>query len=548
MRLLVLMFTIFKFAFSQEYMDAYSLLKSDFVENFDKDLVSQAIEKNRGFAVSSYLALKTASFFAHAGYTEEASVFLNKVDERAILKDDLPFYEYIKYLVQQDKRTENLKRVVVEYPDSYYGYKLFIENQQLFSEDEKVKILETLIKKKMKERATFLLFSLSEPDAIKYIRLLLATNNQEKQDIFSQIEPGSTYYLQSLKHMALYSKEYEKLYLQNIASNKEEYEKAVLMFCERSFYRGEEISQYIEMVSPTSPYYPQLKWFEFLQLYRNGEYQKALEVVQPYHKHYDHDRYNYWLYLVKKKLGEPDAENQLDAIRGREVRDISQISYYRALLDYKAGNRYSFKIPAVKTKDDEVTRLLKSLKKEDYRLAYTESIYLTKTGHCNQVYSALPEVGVRCFDRNSPLTFTKPFGRVDYNENLVYSIIRQESFFDPYAISVSNAVGITQFIPKTATGFAKKLGLENFDMTHLYSPQLAIRFSVEYLKYLDKMWNGNLIYIVASYNAGENAVKRFLENNRIDDPAEFVELFPYKETREYVQKVIRNYIIYNSME
>lgn len=546
MRLFILMILIFKFVVAHEYLDAYHLFKSDFLESFSKDIVYQTIQKNRNFAISSYLALKTASFLAHSGQTQEASMFINLIDERAIIKDDIPFYEYVKYISQGG--VENLRKIAINYPDSYYGYKLFIENQQLFSEDEKVKILESLIKKRMKERAVFLLFSLSEADAIKYIKLLLATNGQEKQEIFSQIKPESKYYLQSLKHMASYIKEYEKLFLQKVSSDKEEYERSVLNFCERSFYKGEDVSTYINMINPDSLYYPQLKWFEFLYLYKNGEYQKALDIIQSYGRYYEPDRYNYWLFLVKKKLGEANPERHLDDIIIRDIRDISDLTYYRAILDYKSGKRYSFKAPSLKIKDEQTVNLLKNLKKEGYRLAYIESVYLTKTGYCNQVYFAMPEVGVRCFDRNSPLTFIKPFGKIDYNENLVYSIIRQESFFDPYAISISNAVGVTQFIPKTATGFAKKLGIENFDMTHLYNPQLAIRFSVEYLKYLDKMWNGNIIYMIASYNAGENAVKKFLENNQIEDPAEFVELFPYKETRDYVQKVIRNYIIYNSME
>lgn len=547
MRFLILTLIIFKLAISQEYISAYNLLKSDFVENFNKDLVYQAVEKNKSFAIASYLALKAASFLAHAGHLQEASVFLNKVDEKAILKDDVPFYEYIKYLIQDNKKTENLKRLVINYPDSYYGYKLFVENHHLFSEDEKVIVLETLIKKRMRERATLLMFFLTELDSIKYVRLLLATDIQEKQEISKQIKPDSKYYLQSLKHMASYSKEYEKLYLQNIASNRDEYEKAVLTFCEKSFYRGEDVSTYLKMVNSDSPYYPQLKWFEFLQLYKKGDYQKALEAIQPYSTHYQTDKYNYWLYLVKKRLGEPEAEQYLNAVSSREIKEISQLSYYKALLDYKSGNRYSFKYQPPKI-DDKITITLKSLQKQDYKLAYTESIYLTKTGYCFQVYSAMPEIGVRCFDKNSPLTFIKPFGKIDYNENLVYSIIRQESFFDVYAISTSNAIGITQFIPKTANSFAKKLGIKNFDITHLYNPQLAIRFSVEYLKYLENLWKGNLIYMVASYNAGENAVKKFLDTNQIDDPAEFIELFPYKETRDYVQKVIKNYIIYDSLE
>lgn len=548
MRFLVGIILAVKFAFAQDYQTAYNLLKSDFIEKFDRDQVFNTIQKNKRFAISSYLALKTASFLTYAGHTQEASTFLDMVDDKAILKEDRPFYEYIRYLINSEKNPEELKRLVITYPDSYYGYKLFVENSQLFDEDEKVRIIESLIKKKMRDRAIFLLFSLSQPDAIKYVRLLLATTNQERQDIFSQIEPGSPYYIQSLKHMASFGKEYERLYLQKIYSNREEYEKSLLGFCEKSFYKGEDISPYLEMISPDSQYYPQIKWLEFLQLYRNGEYHKAVSTIQGYAKHYNPDRYNYWIYLVKKKLGEPDAESFLNTIITREIKDLSQLSYYRAILDYKFGNRYRFKFEWPKQTVDEIDVVLRNLKNIDYKLAYVESLYLTKNGYCNQLFYVMPEIAVRCFDKNSLATFIKPFGKIDYNENLVYSIIRQESFFDPYAISTSNAVGITQFIPKTAISFAKKLGLDDFDMTHLYNPDLAIRFSVEYLKYLEKLWNGNLIYIVASYNAGENAVKKFLESNNIEDPVEFVELFPYRETRDYVQKVIRNYIIYSSLE
>jgi soluble lytic murein transglycosylase len=61
------------------------------------------------------------------------------------------------------------------------------------------------------------------------------------------------------------------------------------------------------------------------------------------------------------------------------------------------------------------------------------------------------------------------------------------------------------------------------------------------------MFDGELIYVFASYNSGENAIKDFLEKNNPKDLAEFIEFYPYDETRDYTKKVLRNYIIYKAL-
>jgi soluble lytic murein transglycosylase len=62
------------------------------------------------------------------------------------------------------------------------------------------------------------------------------------------------------------------------------------------------------------------------------------------------------------------------------------------------------------------------------------------------------------------------------------------------------------------------------------------------------MFNRNLVYVFASYNSGETAVKKFIDKNNIKDEAEFMEFYPYQETRDYVKKVLRNYVIYKYKE
>lgn len=551
MRLVLAILIFYKLSFGNPYEDALALFRSDFVDNFDSEKTMQTIEKNRRFAISSYLALKSASYLYFSGSIEEGKKFMQFVDEKALGKEDIPFFLYLKQLLEGNKENrDSLKRLVLNYPESYYGYKVLLENTDLFKEEEKVQILESLIRKKMRERATFLLFTLSDQEAILYIRLLLSTSPKERKTIFESIPPESKYYLKALRQMAETDRDYEDSFLKALSQNLDEYEKSILNFATKSFYRGEDISKYISLIPDSSPYFPALRWLEFLSHYRAGNYSKALEILLKHSDKFERDTANYWLYLVYTKIGdESKAQKHLSLINSYQPENPSQLTYYRALLDFKEGRSYRFQENELGYTEKDVVKTLSTLKKYDYKMAYLEGVYLTKNGMCAEVYNTLMEVGVKCFDRNSLYTYIKPFGKIrEIDENLVYSIIRQESFFDPFAISPSNAVGITQFIPKTAAQFAKKLNLYDFDITHLFNPELAIKFCVEYLSYLDKLWKGNEIYMIASYNAGENAVKKFLENNKIEDPAEFIEFFPYKETRDYVKNVIRNYVIYKGLE
>ncbi|MEJ5172441.1 MAG: lytic transglycosylase domain-containing protein [Hydrogenothermaceae bacterium] len=554
MRLVVIsIIMIFGLSYGSTYQRALNILNSDFVEQFNEDDVREVIEKNKNYAISSYIALKTASFLIYRDI-DKAEKFLEMVDERALLKEDIPFYIYLKSFLWKERDLavyrDLIKILINKCPESYYSYKVYVENIHLFSEDEKLEFIEMLLKKRYKERAMFLLFSLSDEDAVRYIRVRMATTSSERETIFNQIPESSPYYIKALKFMANIDKNYERTLLDRLKeSDFQEYQNYVLKFLEKAFYKNEDISPYLSLIDEKSPYFSKVKWIEFLFYYKSGDYGKSLDILNRYGSFYDTDKLNYWLWLVNTKLSNyEDAKIYFQKIRDRDVKDIKDISFYRAIVDYKTGNLYEFKMEPLKGKNYEIMENLKSLKTLNYKVAYTEALYLIKLGYCNEVYNIMPEIGVRCFDKNSVYTFVKPFGKVDYNENLIYSIVRQESFFDPYAISSSNAVGITQFIPKTAHWFAKNMNMENFDMTHLFDPKTAIKFNVEYLKYLDKLWKGDIVYMISSYNSGENAVKKFLENNNITDIAEFVEFYPYAETRDYVKKVLRNYIIYRSLE
>src|SRR3972149_5460442 len=104
--------------------------------------------------------------------------------------------------------------------------------------------------------------------------------------------------------------------------------------------------------------------------------------------------------------------------------------------------------------------------------------------------------------------------------DLVKAIIRVESNFDPYAVSRKGAQGLMQLMPGTAANHAVR---------NVFDPEQNITGGVRYLRKLLDLFGGNLRLALAAYNAGENAVTRY---NGVP---------PYRETREYVRKVLALY-------
>lgn len=107
---------------------------------------------------------------------------------------------------------------------------------------------------------------------------------------------------------------------------------------------------------------------------------------------------------------------------------------------------------------------------------------------------------------------------------LVKAVVHVESAFDPYAISRAGAMGLMQLMPATAARYS--LSRDQFD------PRRNITAGVTHLSELVEQFNGNLRYALAGYNAGAGAVERY---NGIP---------PYDETKNYVERVMKLYSLY----
>jgi soluble lytic murein transglycosylase len=134
---------------------------------------------------------------------------------------------------------------------------------------------------------------------------------------------------------------------------------------------------------------------------------------------------------------------------------------------------------------------------------------------------------------------------------LAHGISRQESSFDPYAVSYAGARGTMQLMVGTARDQARKLGV-TFDSSRLLSdPRYNVMLGSAYFQHMLDVWGGNVPLAVASYNAGSGNVAKWVR--QLGDPrgnvdvVAWVEAIPFDQTRGYVQHVIENAVVYDSM-
>lgn len=130
---------------------------------------------------------------------------------------------------------------------------------------------------------------------------------------------------------------------------------------------------------------------------------------------------------------------------------------------------------------------------------------------------------------------------------LIYSIIKAESNFNPNVVSSSQAIGLMQLMDATAEELARKLDLTFMKKSSLYNPELNIRLGTKYFSELLKEYNGNKLLALTAYNAGKGNVKRWIEQGTIKEDGSDIENIPYKETNNYVRKIIRDYKIYRKL-
>ena len=126
---------------------------------------------------------------------------------------------------------------------------------------------------------------------------------------------------------------------------------------------------------------------------------------------------------------------------------------------------------------------------------------------------------------------------------LIFSIIKVESGFDGKATSPAGAIGLMQITPNTAKYIAKLQGIEEYDLT---SPNTNIAFGCFYVKYLIVKFD-DLNTALVAYNAGEGNVALWLNNPKYSSDKKTLKYIPFKESREYVEKINETFIKYKKL-
>ncbi len=562
----------------------YKILSEEVLDlKFDSkklNLIYQKLKKNSDFAITSYTSINLARFCLEKNKTYYSLKFFKLINFEALKKEDKPFYFYLKSKIYEklnDKKKsfEAKKILATKYAyDRYYGYLAYKEIYKKLSEKEKFKAIDSMISYRKFERALILLDTVKEGDKRDYYYVFLLLKNRKFDEAnlaFYLLNKKSKYYSKAVYLLAVSNyKNFnrQKYYFKKllITGDKKYTQKLAWFLMKRAFYKEkfEDFKYFFSFIKKSSKYYPDKIWYQFLYSYKKQNYKKAAYLLEKNKNlfHWEKSKIYYWLYLSFSKFDKQKAKEYLN-----KVLEIEKTPDFYTVLAHQKIYRPRIKLVSYsikknkKIKIDKQLKLIKFLKKEKlYDWAYLEGKYYKKQKrNLEALYKVSPELAARNFALKKEYylkSYPKPFGKGFYEnkylkdkfENFVYSIMRQESFYNPYAISYSNAIGLMQFIPPTAKWVAKNLKKSEFDLTHLFIPENNVEFGQWYLKYLLNRWKGNIFYSIASYNAGPTAVKRFLEKNKNLSPEEFAEFFPYDETRGYIKKVYRNFVIYNQLK
>lgn len=298
-------------------------------------------------------------------------------------------------------------------------------------------------------------------------------------------------------------------------------------------------------------------------------------------------RYRFWL----AKSWASKGESTRSRLEFQTLINEDPLGYYGMVAHHETGQlipanekildrlpaKDETKFPLDKIVDTQLIEWLISLEEHDLSKRYLNEVsiafrkrkdqtdeawfrifnYYARAGEYLSLYEQLgrlsPERRKELLDRHPSLIFPQPFESLVTNASrqfgvsaeLLYSIMRQESAFNPRARSFADAFGLLQMLPEVARKEASVAKVTYEKPEDLYKPEVNIPVGAAFIKKLQTKWNDQFILTVASYNANDRAIHGWLKTRYRGDTLEFIEDIPYEETRGYVRLVMRNLIFYS---
>lgn len=313
-----------------------------------------------------------------------------------------------------------------------------------------------------------------------------------------------------------------------------------------------------------------LGWIYF----RKGMYREALVTFSAFtnsSSSFNAANARYW----KARTLEKEGRKQEAMSEYRELAGMTTPTYHSYLAQRKTGYTPAYPNispeatqlnPAAAARKEKAEYLIRLGLPEDARLEIEKMETLAKTqeefiavsllyskvdDYYNSIKVAqdigLPQANTLSFPRGYKdivASYAKKFGVDEY---LVYSVIREESRFQKDIVSPADAVGLMQLIPPTARVVANQIGINGFTTEMLTIPNVNIEMGIFYLKQVLDKFNGDVELALASYNAGPNRAASWQVDFYGLDKDEFVEEIPFRETRNYIRRILRSYGAYRAI-
>ncbi len=185
------------------------------------------------------------------------------------------------------------------------------------------------------------------------------------------------------------------------------------------------------------------------------------------------------------------------------------------------------------------------------RSAQDQAIRYLKRYAPDYLYMRIDSAPAEFWKLAFPMPYREELERFARQNNLdpflVAALARQESEFNPKAVSVSSARGLTQIMPSTGRELSRRLRIRPYSTARLFQPQVNLQMGTYYLRSVVDSVDGRWEAALAAYNAGLSRAKDWSTWGEFREPAEFVETVPFTQTREYIQIVLRNADIYRQL-
>ena len=201
---------------------------------------------------------------------------------------------------------------------------------------------------------------------------------------------------------------------------------------------------------------------------------------------------------------------------------------------------------------------------DDPGLAMTRAVLLAADGDTRGSLRAVEVLARRLPDALPPrlrpqelerLLYPRPYRHIVDREAaarnvdpwLLYALMREESRFDPDAVSEAAARGLTQFVLPTARRFAPAIGRASVSAEDLHDPGVAIALGAAYLADLALRFGGRRHQMLAAYNAGEEQAVLWQSYCQSREPAEYLTKIGFRQTRDYVRRVLASRAHYREL-